>query len=350
MEISRRDTLRFGGTSALGVLTAGCASLGGGSGRSKDTTDTSEKVPAGVSAVGHADVAALLGDDAGRRVVDAGLAPLVTWEDSGSGAESRSTLAAFSTRTDLDPDDAKTMVGFAKYRPDTDRRYVGLRIDATWSTAALVDAFERADSALTRRTYRDRPLYESVDSGPSLGVIGDGSYAIGSRPAVQAAMDVDAGVLDPVGGDLRRRLAATQSLPFGAAASVPGELPVATAGIDGMIDPGQFVALTAITARVYRDGEVVGSVVRLHAESDSDAEDVQAAVSGAIAGARTVTADDDRRRALEALTVERQGATVVVDVSGSAELAATVVETGVDFLTEVTGVQRTDTATAAGEP
>jgi len=348
MEISRREALRLGGTSTLGVLTAGCTSLGGKSGT--DTTDDIETVPAGVSAVAHADVATLLDDDAVRRVVDAGLAPLLPWEDGGSDAESQSALAALSTRTDLDPADAETAVGFAKYRPDTDRRYVGLRIDSNWSAKSFVDAVEQADFPLTRHTYRDRPLYESGDAGPSLGVIDDGSYAFGTPPAVRAAMDVDAGILDPVDGDLRRRLAATRSLPFGAAARVPDELPFGTAGIGGMVDPGQFVALTSVTGKAYRDDDGVGAVVRLHAESAADAEDVKATVDGALAGARSLTADGDTREALGAVTVDRSASTVVVEVSGPADVAVTVVEGAAEFLAGVTGVDLTDTTRNAGEP
>lgn len=348
MTISRRDALRLGATSAIGVV-AGCASLGGQSERETDATDPIDTIPDGVTAGARTDVTALLNDDAVRRVVDAGLAPLVPWENGG-GSERQSPLESISARTALAPEDAKTMVGFAKYRPDTDRRYIGLRIDAAWSTEALVDAFEQVDVSLTQHTYRDRSLYESADAGPSLGVIDQGSYAVGSRPAVQAAIDVDAGVLDPVSGDLRRRLAATASRPFGAAAIVPDEgLPIGAAGIGRMIDPGQFVALTAITAKAYREDDDVGTRVRLHAESDADAEDVKAAVSGALAGARTLARDGDRERALQAVSIERRGSTVVVDISGPADVTATVVDAAAEFLAELTGMETT-AAGNASEP
>lgn len=195
---SRRAVLRtgvsLGGLAALGSL-AGCTSvLNDESGSSK-----LDAVPDGATTVVYADVAGFVSDEDVEASINEQLSA-VSSSVPGSPETVSDALDEIESATGLDPRELNDVVLFGSL---SDGGSGGAIVWSDWSERALTDAAAERGSELESDSYGDATVYHFQAGDSSIGVLGDGTYAIGTEAAVENAIDVASGDADPVRGTVR---------------------------------------------------------------------------------------------------------------------------------------------------
>lgn len=259
---SRRAVLRAGG--ALGAAAvAGCLGDGGPGGGSA-AIDT---VPAGVSVVVHADVAALLDDDVLRDRMN----ELLNTAAQGAGLpfeNIESALDAMESSSGLDPREVSRVTLFSGYESGSPG---GLRMETDWSESATRDALA-AGSSPTGETYNDRTVYR-LGGSTVLGVLGEGTYVLGTAAGVEGSIDVAAGDAAPVGGRVREAYEAAPAGAIRLGFESPPDLGEGEPGA-GPIDPTAFGSITHGSGGYVIDGGERSASITLQADSAGGAESV----------------------------------------------------------------------------
>lgn len=199
---SRRDVLRAGGAAGLAATAAlsGCAGLFGGDGEDGESTsdpdDTSRlgAVPEKATAVVHADLQGMFEDEVLRDRVNRLVA------DLGEGVPQLTVAEALDLaeeRSGLDPRRMDELLAFGSVATGD-----GALLARTDFTEAEVTQLVETSVDVTERTYRDHTVYAS-GNGSQLAVLGNGRYVLGTPTAVERAVDVQNGELQPVGGEVQ---------------------------------------------------------------------------------------------------------------------------------------------------
>ena len=196
---SRRAVLRtgatIGGLAAAGGL-AGCLGiLGDGSGAGRI-----DAVPADATTVLYANVAGFLDDDGVRESINEQIETFASATAGSDGPESvEDVLDQIESEAGLDPRGLNELITFAEVGESDS---FGAVVWTDWSEDDLTAAAEDNEADLEESSYEGTTIYEGED-GSLLGVLADGTYAIGPEDVVEATIDVHNGDADPVGGDVR---------------------------------------------------------------------------------------------------------------------------------------------------
>jgi hypothetical protein len=315
---SRREVLRTtAGLGAVGATTglAGCGAveslLGGGG-------DQIALVPDVAQSATYSDVTTVLNDDATERLVEVYIDE-ASESEYYDGPESYGDVRdSFEEETNLPPSAVEYQVSFSQYSEyGVVGDYSGTIVEAGWSEAEVVDAYEAETGATyEEEPYEDGTLYVADSQYvPTVGVVSEGTYVNGERPAVEDVLEVDAGERGALADPLKSGYTDTQSAPV----RFVGEMaPWIEGDVDGP-DDAEFSLeplreTEYVAGSVYRSGDTRGAETTFHAEDADTAADVENIVSGYIS---VVQGDEDTAEELKTVLretdVSRDGEDVVVN-------------------------------------
>lgn len=315
---SRRAVLKAtAATASLGAIgsLAGCSDgsgtdPGGESGRI-------DRVPAGSSIAAHVDVGSLLADDAVRETVNE-LIEQYGISSVGVG----SLLDRAEQESGLDPRELSEVLVFGDYdRPDRSAAVLW----SEWSAEDLLAVGERTTGTPTEDSYKGATVYHGGTGDVDLAVLGDGAFAVGPAPGIEAAIDVREGDADPVGGDVREAYASSADGHVRWGFSVPTNLVPE--------ESGSSLDLAALRTVTYGYGSLTGSNefrFSLRTDGDGSASEVADLAEAARTLLRTQLSrsgmpergSERVRQLLDNTSVSRQGRTVTITNSNGAEAVA----------------------------
>jgi len=196
---SRRTVLKtgatLGGLAAAGGLSGCLGILGDGSGSGRI-----DAVPEDATTVLYADVSGFLNDESVRESVNEQIDTFASATGGSGGPDSiEDALDEIESETGLDPRGLNELITFGEAGASDS---FGAVVWTDWSEDDLTDAAEEGAADLDEGSYEGTTIYEG-DDGDLIGVLEDGTYAIGSEDIVEATVDVHNGDADPVGGEVR---------------------------------------------------------------------------------------------------------------------------------------------------
>ena len=324
-----RRRLLAAGTAALIPGLAGCNDS---EEESVDPGRPRSQAPANTSVLVHADMA-LFDHEGTERLISAYGGGRAGSDESGDAEAD--LVAEFENRTDLDPESADVIVVFADEPRGDFAAYV---IEADWSESTVVESMESATGLeYEARDHEGGTVYEPAGAAAEadrLGVVAEGRYAVGSRGAVEAAVETvhadRESVSDPLVSAVENAteddaegttyvIAATDDprayLPSDDSERVPDIVSLdlyekATTGT---------VAYTAAESSVAIDA-------KLRAENDDDAQEMQEFTVTVASFLQNDTDDEAVAEELSKMDIAREESVVTIsyrsDVEGAATLAA----------------------------
>lgn len=278
-------------------------------------------VPHGATSVTYVNVDQATSDQAIREVVD-------TWyELESSDTDSMDeAMAEFEDETGLDLDDLHHATSFSKYDESTgtgvtQRTATILRSD--WSESNFVAGVEQDDSVtLVASSYNGVTLYEPEEeprfgtSSSWIGVLGDGTYVVGTEAAVKDTVDVQQGDADPVEGELRDAFEGTRSGYIQFAFSLPEEQIPSEAR---NVNTSKLRGVSVVTGAYYSTSNGLGFETTMHTESESTARDVKDVTEGGVSLLRGSTENQELKETLHDVEVTQDGTEVTVTYENSVE-------------------------------
>ncbi|GAB7019680.1 hypothetical protein [Halostagnicola bangensis] len=203
-----------------------------------------------------------------------------------------------------------------------DSTTVTAAVDGDWNTDDVIDSIEARQGTEYEATDFDGNLYEPTgESGsataPAVGVVGEGQFALGNEAAVRDSLEVRYGDDDPISGQLLEAHD-EQDAQFTVVTRADGTLDPDELDAFDIPIPVSFDILEEVTV-VSRAYNVVDSGMRLEAglytDAESDAEELEEVLRGAIAALRS-TSDDELGDALEEVDLERAETVVSIRYEG----------------------------------
>lgn len=237
---SRRAVLQTGiatlATGAVGAVAgrtgdvlAGVRGRGRGQGNEYPVEQRIRYVPAGADAVAYFNAADLLADPAGQAILDAEFAGAGQSAGPGSLGEALDGLDA-ATSVSIVDDLEEVVQAFWITGVDEGVAHASV-LWTEWTRTDVVESMESFLSiGLEQRSYRGYPFYvpsDDLDDRPAtelvgtLGVLGDGTYVIGSRIAVATVLSRVSGRRRPLGRRFRRQFRLLPDGPAQMAVDVP---------------------------------------------------------------------------------------------------------------------------------
>ncbi|WP_229109843.1 hypothetical protein [Halapricum desulfuricans] len=241
-------------------------------------------------------------------------------------------LTSVSNNAGIELSGASTAAGFGKYAgSETATRgpYYGLYFEADWSPDEVVNALESGGLQFTEGEYSGQTLYEAGREYQPLwlGVAGDDAYVLATEIATKDTLDVSAGNMDSVGGEMSNAFSAIRDAPFKFVAEMPtNQLPESGIEVGGSsIDPKRFATVTHVTGIAYHEDDTAGITLTFLTGGSGDAEDVANALRGVIAAAAERTQNETVANAMNDTSINTDKSTVVVEASGSVDRATRVI-------------------------
>ncbi len=327
--VNRRTVLAGGGLlAALAAVGAGAwAFLGGGSSGGVDLS----AVPDRAETVAAVDVAGLRESDALAGALNAQLPLSLPLLDADTLA---GVLDGVASRTGMDPAGVRQAVSFAA-RSAGPGTYAGLVLETEWDGDSLSSSLEAAGESLAEETYADSRLfvaeYADLTFPVAVGEVGEGRYAVGTRPEVEDVLETASGSTPSVGGRQVEAFRAAADGQVRVGSLLPSDLLSGTLP-ESVPDP--VVAALTETARnvEYVSGSVgADGSARLRAETGSSEAAETAAAQ--LRAASTLAADElggagsegalaTLARLLDEASVSQEGTSVTVGLSSAYELLA----------------------------
>ncbi|MFB6119716.1 MAG: hypothetical protein ABEJ68_01205 [Halobacteriaceae archaeon] len=324
------------------VFGAGCTGAltgGGGSGGAAPATDS---VPANVDAIAYVDVSGAMNDNTLRDVTNTYLSLQAerSFGDPPSSVEEAVSQIENNTELDVDGLDAVTMfartgegqLGQGAAASD----YGGIIVQSSWSESELVSAIENSSgSDLQESTYAGSTIYQSGSDDSYLGVLGDGSFVIGSEAAVRDALDVAAGNADAVSGDLVSAFEDTRDGYVRFAVTVKqGQVPTEQLGQTGAISNANiFNEVQVVSGAQYVSGDQIGMELTMTVPDEDTALNLRDVLRGAASwGRNTLNQSDSGSKFAglidrDSLSIEQSGSDVTVVSENSAEEIKSLIQT-----------------------
>lgn len=350
----------LGAGKVAAVAAAGTVVVGAGVGavyvyqQEQSTVDLSG-VPDDVDTVAYTDVDKLTDDEAIRTLVDEVLALSESEEVPDDYAELQ---ADFDEETGLELEKADSVLSYSRI-PDPDaeqpEEYSGVIVRSDWAEDDFVRAYEDTDDydvEYEAGDYEGVSVYRPAGEMPEfasttwIGVLGDGTFVVGTPDAVEDAIDVDQGNADPLSGDLKKAFRNARGGYVKTASRVPGsEIPDDDVSVGpGSVNTGPFKDVDIVTAAYYTTGNSLGAEVTLLAESESAAGDVADVIDGVVSLGSGTIENEEMESALRDVEVTQDGKRVVVRFEDSVEDITAVLEAAKEQSEESEGDESTETA------
>ncbi|MCU4718745.1 type IV pilin N-terminal domain-containing protein [Halobacteria archaeon HArc-curdl5-1] len=326
---TRRRALRIGSAGIVGCL-AGCTGLLNGDDNDSENDDTTPStedggnngerppelgvVPGSATAVAHVDAAALLDGPVGESAIEGALSSVATQQPSYDGPESYdAALDTIETEFGLDPQGISSVTAFVG---DQSSEEIGIVAETDYDEPDVLDVLQ-ADGSVSKETYGGVTIY--TDPGDSaVGVLGDGQYAAGPVGVVESVIDVTNGEKDAAGGDVVTTYEDAPSGPIRFGAVVPDEGDRQSAGA--------LAAVETVRGGMSADGDQRRLVVEMEATDTDAAGRLTTTLERGLSELQSRMEGEsgplaDALAQLDAVDVQRDGATVSMVHSASAEEA-----------------------------
>lgn len=228
-------------------------------------------------------------------------------------------LGEFEATTGLSPAGMEDVVAFSRFDAtgDVDVRYVGVVVHADWDPEQVRHALSQLmDMEYAAETYEEHTVYQPADDvtavAPSVAVLEEGEYVVGSPLTVEDAIAVRKGHADALGGPVRNALSSTDEGLVTVATTLPRErvanFDARTGGLT------RLSSLRTVAGSYSTSGETISLGARLRTNGTEAARDVTDVARGGLA---VVASDVDNGTVADTLrdvTVEREGRDVTLRV------------------------------------
>ena len=292
---------------ALAGCTGSIPGLGAG--------DPIEYVPHDAEMVVHVDMAVMEDGDT-RTLTDALAAEDPTVDDTDEA------VAEFEDETGLDPHQLRDVVMFAtpieeaeQFGPQT---HTAVILYSDWSEDEFVEAVEEDEmyefipTEHNGVTVYEPDVPEDYFGTPTyVAALGDGEFIVGEEDAVLAAVDVSAGDLNGLDGEMRSAFEDVRDGYVTFVANVDEEHIPSDQAIQ-QIDPSAFEDVSVIAGSYGTSSGALAVEMMLYTNSESSAQDVADVTDGGLALLRGTTPDDDLKEQLEGITIEQDGTVVTI--------------------------------------
>ena len=307
---TRRDVLKSGGALAgvavLGGL-SGCLDsipfLGGDSALGNVPEDSEGAVYLSLDTVRE--------DDATQAVADAYLANSYYEPNDFDGL-----LDQFEDQTDLDPEGAHELTGFAEYNDSGGTSdYGGAILRTDWAEDDLVDALEDSGPDLDEGEEAGKTVYEpEEDYGSWMGVIEEGTFVVGSEDAVVGSIELSAGEGEQMDQALRDAYSSTRDAPVRFVSVVPTDQFDDELGYgDNTVDLSAVDDIEHASGSIYQDGDVRGLSVTLTVDDGDAAGDLADTIEEVIEFYQdAVSEDSDIHSELDEIEVSEESSAATV--------------------------------------
>jgi hypothetical protein len=304
------------------LATAGCTGVVPGSDSGSASGAQLDNVPADATFVGHVDVSGMADDESLRAIVNTALEANAEMETYDGPTSVEEMLAETENESGLDPTkvNGMTIFGTEAEASIESASSSGAIVASSYSESEMVAAIEDSDDVtLTEQTYEETTLYADETGEYAVGVLGDGTFAVGSQAVVQTVIDVRAGNVDAVSGDLVTTFENTDDDYVRMAMEVPqSEVPTeqyegATSFNVSAFNTVEYVSMTFGTG-----DDSVETTVNMVTTSESDAERTYEVIDGALS-LYAGMGSEEASELLDAVSVEQNGDTVSVTYTDSVE-------------------------------
>lgn len=266
----------------LVVMTSGC--VGGLLGGDQAATDPAEQAPDSAEGVIHIDLAEFREDPETNQLLELFAAE----DDEFDGPDD--VESDIEDELDFDLDDVDELLVFIEDIESGESAggdTVGAIAHGEFDTDEAIEAVEAEEGTLDEATYNDHTIYtfedDSLRGGEgAIAALAEGQIAFGDRQSVEAAIDTAAGDRPALSGDRRDEYdRVTEAGLIGMVVDFPAE-EVADENVGMGIDTSAFEAVEMMSVQYYTGDGTVGTEIRFHAESASDAQDIRDVVAGAL--------------------------------------------------------------------
>jgi hypothetical protein len=338
---TRRLALLAVGLSAL-LVTAGCSGAIGGLGADGDGDGGPhvDSVPASAEYVAYVDAAGVASDDSLTAIANAALdARSEEDEDDDAPEDVEAMFEQAENDSGLDPTRVADVTSFGTtaetpMADGDDRGSSAMVLSTSYTEDELVTAMEERDAELSEESYGDSTLYAyegDEDYEGVLAALGDGTFALGDRSAVEQVLDVRAGDAAALDGDLKSTFEETDDDAYVRfAMATPSDETSAEVAESAPMEASALENVTHVSGSFATGDGNVTTTIRLTAASADDAQQAYDLVDGAVS-LYSSTSDGEVRDALEAVSVEQNGDTVTVTHSDTVENVEALVETVYGF-------------------
>ncbi len=332
---SRRQLLAGGLGVALAVGTAGCTdTLLGNGDDDTEPVALEDIVPVETELLAELNGDALEADEYDRLLEE--LADI-----EGGSIDVGETLDGLETETGIDTQSATRVLVFddesggesegeSSDEPSfPDSTTVTVAVDGDWNTDDVIDSIETRQDTEYEATDFDGNLYVPTGESEStaVGVVGEGQFVLGDETAVRDPLEVRYGDADPVSGRLLEAHD-EQDAQFTVVAQADGTLDPDELDTFDIPIPVSFDILEEVDV-VSRAYDVVDDGMHLEAglytDSESDAEELEEVLRGAIAALRS-TSEEELSGALEAVDLERVETAVRIRYQGDEDAVIDLIE------------------------
>lgn len=269
-------------TIVIVVLTAGC--VGGFLDGEQAAAAPIEQTPDTAEGVIHIDLAEFRDDPETTQLLELFAAEDDEFEDP-DDIESE-----IEDEFEFDLDEVNELVVFIEDIDSTEASggdTVGIIAHGEFTNDEAIAAVEAEEGTLEEDTYNDYTLYtfedESVRGGVgAVAALAEGQIVFGDRQSVESAIDTAAGDEPALSGERREAYdRVAEAGLIGMVIDFPAD-EIAGDNVGMGIDTSAFEAVELLTYHYYTGDGTIGSEVRLHAETPSDAEDVRDVIAGAL--------------------------------------------------------------------
>lgn len=331
---TRRLALLAVGVSAL-LVTAGC--LGAVENLGADGSSAGpqlDSVPASAEYVAYVDAAGMASDESLRSIANAAMDARSEFDDD-APTDVDGMFEQAENDSGLDPSKVESMTAFGT-TPESQMEGEGsaaVVLSTSYTEDDLVAAMEDQGTEFTEETYGDTTLYTAEGDEANegvLAVLGDGTFAVGDRSAVESVVDVRDGDADGVGGDLKATFEDTDEGYVRFAMATPSEAAAPSgeqAVVGTQMDLSVLENVSYVSGSFATGGGNVTTAVNLVAASESDAEQLSDLVDGALSLYSSVGEQGgETQAALDAVSVAQDGETVTVTHTDTVENVESQVE------------------------
>lgn len=225
------------------VATAGCAGIANNNSDGNSTDGKLvEYAPANSSVLVHVD-GDVLTDDETQTVVDG----VMNSQSEGESVDSETMLTMVSAETGFDPTSFEEALVFSDEDSVDDSDYSGILVSGNWTEEELTTLLENEDSEYESTTYAGYTMYHNTtaDESSYVGVLGEGTFVLGSEASVKDSLDVANGDADAVDGAVREEYDAASGALITAVVGTPDD--TSPTGSPGQVGSSAFDSVDVMT-------------------------------------------------------------------------------------------------------
>lgn len=236
---------------------------------------------------------------------------------------------SFESQTGLTLSSVEEVVAFGRYGTTggLDVRYAGAIVHADWSSEEIRDALGRTfDVSYEERSISDHTVYQpaidDVASAPTVGVLDEGEFVVGTPLAVDDAIAVANDNNGALGGPVRSALSATDDGLVTFASELPREevsrFDARTGGLT------RLGSIRVVAGTYDTSGDAVSMTVRLRANGTEAARDMTDVARGGVPILASNVDNETVADTLRSVAVERRGQTVTLTLETTPEKLRTI--------------------------